>query len=562
MSNRIKQIKIGTRESKLALAQAHLLIDALKKKIPNLQKKYSLKIIKIKTKGDINKTRILHSGFKGFFTKKIDDLLISRKIDIAVHSAKDIPSKISKKIVLSSFLTREDPRDVFLSNDNYSVKDLPEGKIIGTSSIRRTKQINFLRPGLNVEYLRGNVETRIKKLKKRKYDGIILAIAGLKRLGFDYKKKNILRIKNFIPSGGQGAIAIATRKKDFDTINLVKKVNHKKTEIEVKTERSFLGEIDADCDSPIGANANVNKNKVNFFVSVPSLRNGKIYSLKKRGSVNNPEALGKKVGSFIKKKFGKNFLQKFKTFEQKKFTILLTRPYPQSEELKKDINLKNISFYISPLLTVKKMKVSNDQKKEVTNSDAIIFTSPNAVNHSKDYLKSYTKKVYCVGKDTKNACTKIKLNKVISSDGNVEQLIKFIIRSFKPIKGKLIYLSGKEITKNIDVILKKKGYSIKKIIVYKTEYVKQFTKNTINFIKTKKINFITFFSSRTANNFNLIIKKNELEIYLQNITCICLSQKIKKILKNNLFQKTHVCSTPDRAGFVKTINFLNKELKK
>ena len=234
MSNTITQLKIGTRPSKLALKQTELVLEKLNN-LPQIKKKFTFKIIKVKTKGDIDKSKILDSGYKGFFTKKIDDLLLRKKIDLAIHSAKDIPSRIDNNISIAAFLKREDPRDILLSKKNYTFNDLPKNVTIGTSSIRRKTQICNLRPDLNIKYMRGNIETRIKKLKKRKYDGIILAIAGLKRLGFDYKKKNILRTKNFIPAGGQGAIAIATRKKDFDTINLVKKVNHKKTEIEVKT---------------------------------------------------------------------------------------------------------------------------------------------------------------------------------------------------------------------------------------------------------------------------------------------------------------------------------------
>ena len=218
MLNTITQLKIGTRSSKLALKQTNLVLKRLEN-LPQIKKNFSFKIIKVKTKGDIDKSKILDSGYKGFFTKKIDDLLLKKKIDLAVHSAKDIPSKIANNISITAFLKREDPRDILLSKKNYTFNTLPLNLTIGTSSIRRQNQINNIRPDLKIKHMRGNIETRIKKLKKNKYDAIILALAGLKRLGLSYKNKNILNSTKFIPAGGQGAIAVTTRRKDSISIS-------------------------------------------------------------------------------------------------------------------------------------------------------------------------------------------------------------------------------------------------------------------------------------------------------------------------------------------------------
>ena len=165
MLNTITQLKIGTRSSKLALKQTKLVLKKLQN-LPQIKKNFSFKIIKIKTKGDIEKSKILRFGYKGFFTKKIDDLLLKKKIDLAVHSAKDIPSKIDNNISITAFLNREDPRDILLSKKNYTFDTIPENLTIGTSSIRRKTQIKNIRPDLKIKYMRGNIETRIKKLKK------------------------------------------------------------------------------------------------------------------------------------------------------------------------------------------------------------------------------------------------------------------------------------------------------------------------------------------------------------------------------------------------------------
>ena len=304
MLNTITQLKIGTRSSKLALKQTKLVVKKLEN-LPQIRKKFFFKIIKVKTKGDIDKSKILDFGYKGFFTKKIDDLLLKKKIDFAVHSTKDIPSKINNNISIAAFLKREDPRDILLSNKNYTFDTLPQNSTIGTSSIRRKTQIHNIRPDLKIKYMRGNVETRIKKLKTNKYDAIILALAGLKRLGLNYKSKNVLNISKFIPAGGQGAIAVIVRKKDSVINKLIKNINNNKTEIEVKTERKFLEKINADCDSPVGAYAKIINNYVFFSVTVPS-KNG-MFVYKSRTKFNKSEILGVRVANILKKNWERIF---------------------------------------------------------------------------------------------------------------------------------------------------------------------------------------------------------------------------------------------------------------
>ena len=306
MSNSITQIKVGTRGSKLALKQAKLVIEKFKS-LKKIKEKFSFKIIKIRTEGDINKSKILDAGYKGFFTKKIDDLLLKGKIDLAVHSAKDIPSKIERNIIISAFLKREDPRDILFSKNNYSFKKLPKNIVIGTSSIRRKTQIQNLRPDLNIKYMRGNIETRIRKFKNNNYFAIILALAGVKRLGLKYKKKNILNSSKFVPAGGQGAIAVTVLKKSNIINSLVRKINDTKTEIEVKTERKFLEKINADCDSPVGAYARIIKKSINFSITVPDPNNNRIYFYKSKGKINNPENLGIKSAANLKKELGKRY---------------------------------------------------------------------------------------------------------------------------------------------------------------------------------------------------------------------------------------------------------------
>ena len=555
MLNTITQLKIGTRSSKLALKQTKIVIKKLEN-LPQIRKKFSFKIIKVKTKGDIDKSKILHSGYKGFFTKKIDDLLLKKKIDLAVHSAKDIPSKIGNNISIAAFLKREDPRDILLTNKNYTFDTLPQNLTIGTSSIRRKTQIHNIRPDLKIEYMRGNVETRIRKLKTNKYDAIILALAGLKRLGLSYKNKNVLNISKFIPAGGQGAIAVTVRKKDSVINKLIKNINNNKTETEVKTERKFLEKINADCDSPVGAYAKIINNYVFFSVTVPS-KNG-MFVYKSRTKFNKSEILGVRVANILKKKLGKNFLKKIKF--PKKLTFLLTRSIKQSNELKKNINLKNFNFLNCPMLKIKPIKLTKNQIKEIKVADAIIFSSANAVNISRNYLNSFSNKVFCVGDDTKVACLKNNIKNVSSSDGNINDLINLITKKIKDRSKKLVYISAKQTAVNLPLILKSKKIYVKKIVIYESKKIKTIQKPILDLIRLNKLNFVTFFSKKTVITFNQLILKYKLQRYLMNTECISLSNSIEQIAKKNNFKKYYVSSNPDRKSFLKLINLLHKTI--
>ena len=554
MLNTITQLKIGTRSSKLALKQTKLVLKKLED-FREIKKNFSFKIIKVKTKGDIDKSKILDSGYKGFFTKKIDDLLLKKKIDLAVHSAKDIPSKIDNNISITAFLKREDPRDILLSKKNYTFDTLPQNLTIGTSSIRRKNQIRNIRPDLRIKYMRGNVETRVKKLKKNEYDAIILALAGLKRLGLSYKNKNILNSSKFIPAGGQGAIAVTTRRKDSIINSLIKKINNSKTESEVKIERKFLEKINADCDSPVGAYAKIINNYVNFSVTVPN-DNG-MFTYKFKTKLNKSKILGVRVANILKKKLGKNFLKKIKF--PNKFIFLLTRSIKQSNELKKNINLKNFNFLNCPMLKIKPIKLTKNQIKEIKVADYIIFSSANAVNISRNYLNSFSNKVFCVGDDTKMACLKNNIKNVSSSGGNVNDLIKLIVKKIKNRSKKLVYISAKETSVNLPLILKSKKFNVQKIIVYESEKIKKIQRSILNLIKLNKINFVTFFSKKTAIAFNQLILKYKLKKYLINIECISLSNSIEKIVKKNNFKKYYVCANSDRKSFLELINILHKK---
>ena len=252
-----KKIIIGTRGSKLALIYANI----VKKKLFELQNKYNFEDVlvqKIKTDGDkIQDVRLSDMGGKGLFSKKIEEQLIENNIDVAVHALKDMPSLETKGLLTECFLKRNDPREVLITKNNKILEKQKKGAIIGTSSLRREFQVKRKINNFNFKLIRGNVDTRIKKLKDGLYDGIILSLIGLKFLGLEKNVSQIFSTSDMIPSVGQGVIAVQCREDDLEIRNILENLNHDETKKCVNTERNILKILEGDCDTAIGAYAKV-----------------------------------------------------------------------------------------------------------------------------------------------------------------------------------------------------------------------------------------------------------------------------------------------------------------
>lgn len=248
------KVVIGTRGSKLALWQANW----VKEKLEELYPEIKIEIEKIKTTGDkILDAPLAKIGGKGLFVKEIEEALLDGRVDIAVHSMKDVPTEIPKGLHIAAICKREDPRDAFLSRDGIPLKDLPEGAVIGTSSLRRTVQLKALRKDIEIRPLRGNVDTRIRKLIEGQFDGIVLALAGLKRMGFEENIAEIFSEEILIPAIGQGAIGIETRVDDEFVNDIVKPLNDPLTALCVSAERAFLSVMGGGCQVPLACHAKV-----------------------------------------------------------------------------------------------------------------------------------------------------------------------------------------------------------------------------------------------------------------------------------------------------------------
>ncbi len=297
-----KKIIIGSRGSKLALIYAERARAKILKFCPEVE------IKKITTTGDINqKDRLSEIGGKGLFSKQIENELLNEKIDIAVHALKDMPSDETEDLLINCFLERNDPREVLISHNNDLIKDLKPNSIVGTSSFRREFQLKKIRSDLNYKLIRGNVDTRIKKLNEKLYDAIILSYAGIQSLKLDKNISQIFSTREIIPSVGQGVVALQCRKNDSEIIKLLDKVNHKLTNIRVVAERQFLKVLEGDCETAVGAIANLVGDQINLEAELFSIDGKQRFYHKASKNINYSSELGREVGEILKKESNNSY---------------------------------------------------------------------------------------------------------------------------------------------------------------------------------------------------------------------------------------------------------------
>jgi len=288
-------LKIGTRGSPLALAQAHETrrLLAAAHRMPEEQ----IAIVVLKTTGDMILDRALsEAGGKGLFTKELDIAQLKGEIDIAVHSSKDLPTLLPDGLEIAGFLPREDVRDVFISPRARSLRELPQGALVGTASLRRQALVKRIRPDLRVGLLRGNVQTRLAKLNSGECDATLLAMAGLKRLGLTDHATEILSEDDFLPAVGQGAIGITVRSDDHETRVRLGAILHPATGSALTLERAYLRVLDGSCRTPIAGLAKVEGQTITFRGLIMRVDGSEAYETRLSGSVEDAERLGMQAG--------------------------------------------------------------------------------------------------------------------------------------------------------------------------------------------------------------------------------------------------------------------------
>lgn len=293
----MRKLVVGSRRSQLALTQSQQFIDRLKAVDPDLE----IEIKEIVTKGDkIVDKQLSKVGGKGLFVKEIQQALFDHEIDFAIHSLKDVPSELPDGLMLGCVPDREIPLDAFISKNHVQLEDLPDGSIVGTSSLRRGAQILAKYPNLEIKWIRGNIDTRLKKLETEDYDAIILAAAGLRRMGWsDDIVTEYLAPELVLPAIGQGALGIECRSDDAELLELLKQVHNQSVAECVTAERTFLKEMNGSCQVPIAGYATVDDNGMLSFTGLIMSPDGK-ERFEQSATGQNPVELGKKVSDILK----------------------------------------------------------------------------------------------------------------------------------------------------------------------------------------------------------------------------------------------------------------------
>jgi len=297
---------MGTRGSPLALAQA---VETRKRlMVAHGLPEEAFEIVVISTKGDrITDRPLADIGGKGLFTEEIEARLSDGRIDIAVHSTKDMPTVLPQGLALTAFLPREDVRDAFIGRTAGSIRDLPEGAVVGTSSLRRQALVRRLRPDITVVPFRGNVQTRLRKLQEGVVDGTLLAMAGLKRLDMAHIATDVMEGADFLPALGQGAICIESRADDAETLTLLVAVNDATTQTELACERGFLSVLDGSCRTPIAGLARVGNGRLAFKGMVLGVDGQAAHAIATEGNPADAETLGRQAGLELRSRAGPSF---------------------------------------------------------------------------------------------------------------------------------------------------------------------------------------------------------------------------------------------------------------
>jgi hydroxymethylbilane synthase len=300
-------LRIGTRGSPLALAQARMVRARLAAVQGVDEERIALNVIR--TTGDVIQDRTLaEAGGKGLFTKEIEEALRANAIDLAVHSAKDMPTALPDGLMIAAVLPREDARDVFISRVAETLQELRAGAVVGTASLRRQAIVKRLRPDLEVVPIRGNVDTRLRKLDEGVVDATLLALAGLKRLGLTHALTSIFSVDEFLPAVGQGIVAIEARADDSATRALLDAINHVETATALTAERAFLAVLDGSCRTPIAGHAVIAAGRLRLRGLIAKPDGSESFECTREGPTSEAAALGADAGAELKRRAGADFL--------------------------------------------------------------------------------------------------------------------------------------------------------------------------------------------------------------------------------------------------------------
>ena len=503
----INKLVVGTRASKLALKQTNYVINKLKEINPSI--KFVLK--KIKTKGDILLDKDLNKVIdKGFFVSEIQNELLNNSIDIAVHSLKDLPSEGNSNLSSFTVTEREDPMDVLVTKKELKEKSIKGLKLIGTSSVRRKKQIQMINKDFQIKSIRGNVETRIKKLDNGEYDGIILAAAGLKRLGLENRVSKSFNVTEMTPAAGQGALAVEFRKNDKKTFSILKKIQHESTEICVNEERNFLKTVGGGCSSPDAVLCIFEKNKLKIKGKIFDHTIGKYVSGSMVKEIGDHKNIGVKLAKQIMSKLSPKIIKH----------IILTNEGDITGF--KSLLSNDLQIHHFPLINIDPIDFNH---KDLKIYDYIVFTSKNGVKNFLDKVDiPNDMKFICIGNKTEKILNEYGFKSAFTPKRNYSTLMASELKKNKLINGRKVLLVQGEIANN-DFNLKLGNFcNVDRLNVYETNLIRSsnerlkkmlMSKNTFT-VFTSPSAFDAFIKFYDANNTNIISIGNTTTKYINS----------------------------------------------
>jgi len=550
-------IIIGTRGSELALIQTEI----IKKQLNLISPEIQIVVKVIKTKGDKNKSPIpLDTTGKDWFTKEIDRALLQGEIDMAVHSLKDLSEDLSEGLIIAAVPKREDAREALISQGNITFEQLKKGAIIGTDSTRRKAQILSRRNDVIVKSIRGNVDGRVKKLENGEYDAIVLAVAGLKRLGLENKITEYFSDTDFIPSPGQGALAVVIRENNKTLLKLLQKLNHRPTVNATEAERTFSKICGGGCSLPIGAYALSQKNGLILYGMIGSLDGKHVLKDFIKGDSSDAKTLGKKLAEKLLKKSSPWFVPN-NILSDKKY-VIITRPEKENKTFVKGLEKMGLHASLYPMIGISKLKISQSTKQyllDLASFDWILFTSINGIRFFIKALKeakvdlSVLKKIKIAAIGTKTAEI-VKKNHLSVHFIAAEFTTENLASELKNVKGKKILLPRADIATPVLIQnLEKRGAQVVNIPVYQTKFISSLDKTFENLLERKKILCITFTSPSTVTGFMKNIEAMEVSKDIFSIPVLAIGPVTTKSIRKFGFQKIYTADTFTEEGMLEKI---------
>ncbi len=519
-----KHIRIGTRGSQLALYQAYRVKDALEAKYPEL----TFEIVVIKTKGDkILDVPLSKIGDKGLFTKELEIAMFNHEIDMAVHSLKDLPTVFPEGTKLGAVLERASAFDALVTKDQRTFEELTSEDIIATSSLRRKAQLLKLNPNLTIVEIRGNVNTRIRKMEEGYCSAMIMAAAGLQRLGMDEHISEVLSPDKMIPACAQGAIAIEILEKDQEIENLLNGINHPETMITSGAERTFLRTLEGGCQIPVGSHSEIEGNTFTITGFISNLDGSVFIKDSASGPVEDAHTIANKLAEKLLNDGGKTVLDTIKAniapqtgeLPLKGKTIISTRPVEVGDDLSQLLKAKGANVIEAPMIRIETAVLSDSEKavlKDLQKFNWVFFTSKNGVIHFFKQLIEIngnttlpeTLKIAVIGEKTAAELDYYGYGpQYISPEATAEEFVAAFKKEYHPEGQQLLLALGNIAGTKLEEQLSEKN-DITRLNVYNTLPPVTPGENVQRLIQNNQYNCILFTSPSTVQNFHALMGRD------------------------------------------------------